>query len=110
MSRSKWLLLGSIVLCLGCCVLLPCTEKVRDGAGWVRSANSLRVIGLALQNYHNDHGKLPPAVVRDKAGRPMYSWRVVLLPYVEQPVLHAEFKLDEPWDSPTNKPLSEKMP
>jgi hypothetical protein len=63
-----------------------------------------------MHNYHDAHGRLPPAVVYGKDGRPLYSWRVLLLPYLEQKDLYEEFHLDEPWDSPHNLPLLSRMP
>jgi hypothetical protein len=63
-----------------------------------------------MQNYHATHGKLPPAVVYGKDGEPLYSWRVLLLPFIEQDALYQEFHLDEPWDSPHNLTLLPRMP
>lgn len=63
-----------------------------------------------MQNYHSEHGKLPPAVVYGKNGEPLYSWRVLLLPFIEQDALYQEFRLDEPWDSPHNLQLLPRMP
>ncbi len=51
-----------------------------------------------------------PAAVYDKNGKPLLSWRVLVLPYIEQDELYKEFHLDEPWDSDHNKKLLEKMP
>lgn len=110
MRRRKWLIVGFVLVCIPCLGLLPCVQTVRDGEGWVRSANSLAQIGLALRNYHDVHGHLPPAVVRDQDGRPLYSWRVVLLPYLEQDTLHRKFRLDEPWDGPNNKLFLQETP
>jgi hypothetical protein len=114
MSRFLRLLLAvvAVLACFACCFILPCMLGVpdRDLDGDERSAFSLRAIGLALHDYHDAHGKFPPAVVRDRAGRPLYSWRVLLLPFLEQPELFTQFHLDEPWDSPHNKPLSEQTP
>jgi hypothetical protein len=73
------------------------------------SANNLRQIGIAMHSYHDVHGKLPADVV-DKKGKVLLSWRVLILPYIEQDNLYREFKLDEPWDSKHNKKLLEKMP
>jgi hypothetical protein len=83
---------------------------VRDGEGWAESAASLKQIGQALLSYHEANGKLPPTVARDQDGRPLYSWRVLLLPYLEEGPLYNRFKLDEPWDGPHNKALLEKTP
>src|SRR5437867_12176876 len=102
-SRTQWLVLGLILLCVSCCVLLPCVGEVRDSEGWVRSQNSLRQIARALLNYHEENGRLPPAVVYGKDSQPLYSWRVLLLPYLEDENLYRQFKLDEPWDGPHNK-------
>jgi hypothetical protein len=63
-----------------------------------------------MHNYHSTHGKLPPAVVYGKDGKPLYSWRVLILPFLEEHELYDQFKLDEPWDSAHNKPLLARMP
>jgi hypothetical protein len=64
-----------------------------------------------MHNYAANHdGRLPPAASRDPEGRPLLSWRVLLLPYVEEEALYKEFHLDEPWDSPHNLALLPKMP
>lgn len=60
--------------------------------------------------YNDTHGHMPPAVVYGKDGRPLYSWRVLLLPYLAQEDLYKQFHLDEPWDSPHNLRLLERMP
>jgi hypothetical protein len=75
-----------------------------------KSVNNLKILGLALHNYHDVHKHFPPAASVDKTGRPLLSWRVHILPYVEANDLYRQFKLDEPWDSEHNKKLIEKMP
>ena len=72
--------------------------------------NNLKQLGLAFHNYHNTHNTFPPAFTTDKQGKPLLSWRVAILPFIEQQALYKEFKLDEPWDSPHNKALIERMP
>ncbi len=74
------------------------------------SQNNLRQIGIGLHSLHDATGAFPPAAICDKAGRPLLSWRVALLPYIEQIPLYKQFKLEEPWNSPTNRTLTEKMP
>jgi hypothetical protein len=112
MARVLRLLLAvvAVLACLSCCLVVPCIQKVRDGELWMQSAVSLKSIGLALHDYHEAYGKLPPAIVHGPGGRPLYSWRVLLLPFLEQNQLFRQFKLDEPWDSPHNKPLSAETP
>lgn len=72
--------------------------------------SNLKQIALALHDYEQDFGRLPPAAVVDGAGRPLLSWRVAILPYVGAGALHAEFRLNEPWDSPHNLKLLGAMP
>jgi len=67
-------------------------------------------VALAIHNYESTHGTLPPAVVYGPDGTPLLSWRVLILPYIEQEELYKQFHLDEPWDSPHNIRLLERMP
>jgi hypothetical protein len=91
-------------------LLLPAVQKVRDAAARVETQKSLKAIAVGLHNYHNAKGHLPPPYLRTPDGRPGLSWRVDVLPYVEQPGLYRQFKLDEPWDSPANRRLLDQMP
>jgi hypothetical protein len=63
-----------------------------------------------MHSYQAQHGQLPTAVVYGEDDKPLLSWRVSILPYIEQEELFKEFKLDEPWDSPHNIKLLPKMP
>jgi serine/threonine protein kinase len=74
------------------------------------SQGNLKQLAVALHNFEAANGHLPPAAITDKDGKPLLSWRVAILPYIEQEALYKQFKLDEPWDSPNNKPLVEKIP
>jgi hypothetical protein len=75
------------------------------------SANKLKEIALAMHNYaENNGGHFPPSAITDNLGKPLLSWRVVLLPYLEEEGLFEQFHLDEPWDSAHNLALLEKMP
>src|SRR5262249_12844267 len=75
-----------------------------------KSEMNLRMIGLALHNFHDTHKTFPPAALCDKDGKPLLSWRVAILPYLEQAPLYNQFKLDEPWDSAHNIKLLAQMP
>jgi prepilin-type processing-associated H-X9-DG protein len=85
-------------------------KPMREAAARRQCVNNLKQIGLAMHNYHSTHGSFPPAYTVDKDGKPLLSWRVLILPFLEQEALYKEFHLDEPWDSPHNKPLIERMP
>lgn len=71
--------------------------------------NYLKQIGIALANYHDDYKSFPPAFVADPGGRPMHSWRVLLLPYLDQKELYRQYRFDEPWDGPNNSKLADQV-
>jgi prepilin-type processing-associated H-X9-DG protein len=91
-------------------LLLPAVQKVREAANRMQSQNNLKQMVLAVHNYHDAYNCLPPAVVYDAQGKPLYSWRVLILPFIEQEALYKQFHLEEPWDSPHNKSLLEMIP
>jgi len=77
----------------------------------MRSANNLKQIGVAMHTFASvNNDCFPAAAIVDKNGKALLSWRVMLLPYVEQDSLFRQFKLDEPWDSAHNKKLLPLMP
>jgi hypothetical protein len=85
-------------------------KPMRASASRMKSANNLKQIALAMHNYADVNKGRFPADIVDKDGKPLLSWRVHLLPYLEQDQIYRQFKLDEPWDSPNNKPLIAKIP
>ena len=91
-------------------LLLPAVQASREAARRAQSTNNLKQIGLAMHNHASATNHLPPQAVRDKDGKPLLSWRVVILPFLEQGALFNEFHMDEPWDSEHNKALLERMP
>jgi hypothetical protein len=87
--------------------------KVRDAAFRTATGNNLKLLATAMHDYYHDaKQRFPPATVHATDGRPLHSWRVAILPYLgkAEAKLHAEFKLEEAWDSPHNKKLLAKMP
>ena len=91
-------------------LLLPAVQRVREAAGRSQSLNNLKQLALAMHCHMDANGGFPPAAICDKAGRPLLSWRVAILPYIEHQALYAQFKLDEPWDSEHNKSLIPLLP
>jgi hypothetical protein len=73
------------------------------------SEGHLKQLGLAVINF-SDTNAVMPHNIADKNGKPLLSWRVLILRYIEQDELYKQFKLDEPWDSEHNLKLLEKMP
>lgn len=88
-------------------------DPLKDATDRALVRRNLKALALAMHNYHAAKGQFPPAAVTDRAGKPLLSWRVLLLPYLEgqnAPSLYKEFRLNEPWDSPHNKKLLARMP
>ena len=85
--------------------------NLRGAAEGSQCQNNLKQIALGLHIYHDRYGCFPPAYVADEQGRPMHSWRVLILPFVEHADIYAQYNFDEPWDGPSNRRLlSMKVP
>jgi uncharacterized protein DUF1559 len=106
--------LGVAVACLlGCLVcggvgavlMVPLAFRGPTAAN-SSSRNNLKQIMLALHNYHDVNGQFPPAFVTDADGKPLYSWRVLILPYVEEAQLYNRFDKSKAWDDPANFAVS----
>src|SRR5579864_1743711 len=83
---------------------------LRAAADRTVNANNLKEIGIALSNYEESYSRGPPAIGYSPDGKPLVSWRVLLLPYLDEDALFKEYYLGEPWDSPHNLSLSTRMP
>ena len=92
---------GGILLAL----LLPAVQAAREAARRVTCQNNLKQIGSALLNYEAVNRCYPPAVFTDGLGKPMKSWRVTILPYMDQQPLYQQYDSKQPWDSPQNRAL-----
>lgn len=94
---------GALVCCGGVGALfLFGRSQVQVASQRMQSTNNMKQIGIALLNYHDTHGEFPPAVVTDKDGKPLYSGRVLLLPFLGQGQLYEAFDKSKAWDSPEN--------
>lgn len=100
------LMCGGLVAAL----LIPAVAKAREAAQRAQSANNMRQILIAMHNYNDTHGEFPPAFVPDENGKPKHSWRVLLLPYLEQQALFSRYDMSKPWDSPENLAVANNMP
>lgn len=101
---TKWAILAGALL-----FLLSLILPAGSGPGAARRTqclNNLRNIALAMTNYASGRqGQLPYSVIPDSEGRPMHSWRVALLPYLDHQDLYLQYRFDEPWDGPNNRRL-----
>lgn len=90
-------------------LLLPAVQAARDAATRTQSLNQMKMITLGFHMYESTSRRLPDDITSDD-GKPLLSWRVRLLPQLEESGLYSQFKLNEPWDSPHNLALVQKMP
>jgi prepilin-type processing-associated H-X9-DG protein len=100
---------AAVLLCgLGLVALmLPAVGAAREAARRSQCTNNLKQIGLAMHNYHDVYGSLPPAVITDEDGQPMRSWRVAVLPFLESAPTYDQYDSNEPWDGPNNRALED---
>lgn len=106
---------GGLVVMLVCggvllALLLPAVQAAREAARRAQCNNNLRQIGLAMQSYYDVNKEFPPAYIADANGKPMHSWRVLILPFMEHYDLYKRYRFDEPWDGPNNSRLAAEMP
>lgn len=90
-------------------LLLPAVQSAREAARRTACSSNLRSCGLAMMIAESVHRVIPAAIV-NKDGKPLLSWRVAILPYIDQEQLYSQFHLDEPWDSEHNRKLIPLMP
>lgn len=91
-------------------LLLPAVQAAREAARRNQSLNNMKQIMLAMHNYYDTRKSFPAQANFDDNGKPLLSWRVHILPFIEEQALYEQFHLDEPWDSEHNLALVEKMP
>jgi len=85
-------------------------RQAREAARASQCVGNFKQIALALANYHSAFDCFPPAYVADATGKPMHSWRVLILPFLEQSVLYNAYDFAEPWDGPNNRLLIDRIP
>jgi hypothetical protein len=91
-------------------LLGPLVRRALEAATRVEVSGRLKQLALSMHLYVDSNQRLPAVASFDKAGKPLLSWRVHILPYIGQEKLYKEFHLDEPWDSEHNKTLIARMP
>jgi prepilin-type processing-associated H-X9-DG protein len=101
-----------LVPCTGILIalLLPAVQSAREAARRSQCQNNLRQIAMALIQYDMTRRGFPPAGAGERKGQPAQSWRVAILPYLEQEHLYRQYDTTQPWNSPKNKALAAMMP
>lgn len=115
LRKQVWisLALGMVlfgILAASMMVLQPGLKSMQEQRNLVGCRNNIQKIAIALQSYCDKHGTYPPPVITDAAGKPLYSWRVLLLPFLGYPDLAKDFNYNEAWDSSQNMAVVRRMP
>lgn len=98
---------------LGGCILsclLPATQVAREATPRAVCVNNLKQIATAIHTYHARYESFPPPYITDEKGQRTHSWRVLLLPFLDQAPLYKQYRFDEPWNGPNNIKLLKNMP
>lgn len=106
--RSKWLpnlwpvllllAIGAVLVAL----CLPAVSRTREAPRRTQCRNNLKQIGIALHQYVDDWHALPPAYTVDSEGKPLHSWRTLILPYLDEAALYEKIDLSKPWNDLAN--------
>jgi type II secretory pathway pseudopilin PulG len=115
-NRSQGQLRGTGMAVIGICLgfispamagilialLLPAVQAAREAARRIESKNHLKVIGLALHNYHEVWRAFPPGGIVDQNGQERHGWQTMLLPYIDRTDVYKKIEFNVPWTDPRN--------
>lgn len=104
----KWLGASGLIVFIFVFILLPVRQMEPRPNN--RCRDNLKLIALALHEYHERYGSLPPPNLADANGTPIHSWRVLILPFLDEAPLYRRYRFDQPWDGPENSKLLAEMP
>ncbi len=113
-GMSRWTIfkIAFVLSCVGALfsMLVSAVQSAREAARRSQCTCNLCGIRLALLNYHDTYKTFPPAYIADASGKPMHSWRVLILPWMERSDLYNQYNFSEPWDGPNNIKLLNSIP
>lgn len=99
-----------MLLILWFCCAMTLSRVLYSEQGITNKCQSnLTSIAIAMHRYHEKYGSLPPAYLSDANGKPMHSWRVLILEFIDT-LLFEKYSFSEPWNGPSNSRLSPMMP
>lgn len=101
---------AAFVISIAVTIFFPAIRAARSVAQQRSCEGNLRQIWMALQSYEAEHGSYPPAFIPDANGKPMHSWRVLLLPFLNEDGIYNRYDFDEAWNGPNNSGLMRYMP
>lgn len=94
---------GILAILVLVALLLPAVEQAREAARRSASKNNLKMIGLAMHNYHDTFRVFTPGGTTNVEGKPNHSWQTFILPFMDQAPLYNRIDMDQPWTTPENR-------
>jgi hypothetical protein len=98
------------VFLFGIWLLAPTVMQLKTARDIAACKHNLRRIARALNAYAADYGTYPPPITLDASGKPMHSWRVLILPYLGEKRLYEAYDMSQPWDAPENANVQARIP
>jgi prepilin-type N-terminal cleavage/methylation domain-containing protein/prepilin-type processing-associated H-X9-DG protein len=95
------------ILAILAALVLPNIRTAGPAARRTQCMNNIRNIALAIYSYKDAYQVFPPAYTVDANGKPLHSWRTLILPYLDQKALYEKIDLSKPWNDPVNAKLGE---
>lgn len=102
-GREGWLAFYTAFCFFLMGLFVPYSPPPRAAGEKMKCMNHMKNISLALLSYEARHGAFPPPFTVDENGTPLHSWRVLVLPYLEENSLYDKIRLNEPWNSEHNR-------
>jgi len=99
-----------VIVVILCTLFVVSVQNAHQATLRVTCTSNLKMIGQALHRYVQDYGCFPPPYLVDDAGKPMHSWRILILPYLDGQDLYGRYNWSEPWNSAHNRQLAKFMP
>jgi hypothetical protein len=109
-STIWWWIVPAVIVAGLVALMIPVVQSMRENARRMTCSSSPKQLAVAFHNYHDKYGSFPPAYSVDENGKPLHSWRVLILPFIDQKELYGKIRLDEPWDSPYNSQFHKQCP
>lgn len=110
-SKARWVVAAVLIVVVGSLLVtfVIAARQARHAANRLCAYGRMCQMRLALHNYAHTYGTLPPLYLRDEQGKPIHSWRALVVPFVEIDALE-QINLSEPWNSDHNRKIIENVP
>jgi hypothetical protein len=91
-------------------LLIPAIRTAQRVNQQMSCSNHLKQIAMAFHLYHDTYKTFPSAITYADDGTAMHSWRVLLIPFLEQTPFFSRYEINEPWNGPKNGLLADEIP